>query len=67
MPMRSPLPPIIADIFKDRLQENLMLRFLVKYVDDNIAVIERKDMNIVLDRFIAFEYIVENIFHFDYI
>ena len=60
MPMGNPLSPTIADIVLDRLltevletlkQKNIQIKFIVKYVDDILAIIKDKDKKIILDEF----------------
>ncbi|XP_067618090.1 uncharacterized protein DPCoAC isoform X1 [Eurosta solidaginis] len=59
MPMGNPLSPTIADIVMDDVlnftfmelqkQHGIQIKFLVKYVDDIFAIIEKDDANIILD------------------
>lgn len=58
MPMGNPLSPTIADIVLDKLlddvtkdleDKNIKMGFLCKYVDDILAVINKDDMNIILN------------------
>ena len=60
MPMGNPLSPTIADIILDKLldetisklkEENIHLKFLVKYVDDIFAIVNKKDLNTILTAF----------------
>ena len=57
MPMGNPLSPTIADIVLDKLldqtyteleKHNIKIKFLVKYVDDMFAIIDKKDINSIL-------------------
>lgn len=60
MPMGNPLSPTIADIVLDHLldetidklkKSNIKIKFIVKYVDDMIAIINKKDKDIILKTF----------------
>ena len=57
MPMGKPLSPTIADIILDKLleetiaklkEENIYLKFIVKYVDDIFAIVNKIDLNSIL-------------------
>lgn len=58
MPMGNPLSPTIADIILDSLlktkinelqEQNINIKFIVKYVDDILAIIYKKDIDIILN------------------
>lgn len=57
MPMGNPLSPTIADIILDKLlddtieelkSKNIHIKTILKYVDDILAIVKRKDMEIIL-------------------
>ncbi|XP_067617033.1 uncharacterized protein [Eurosta solidaginis] len=59
MPMGNPLSPTIADIILDDLidktlnelkqKHDIDIKFLVKYVDDILAIVKRKDVDLILE------------------
>lgn len=58
MPMGNPLSPTIADVILDKLldsaieilrNQNIEIKFIVKYVDDIFAIIKRKDESAILE------------------